>query len=90
MESKLEELINALQDRDCRVEQHASIMEVTFASSTDADWFEAIMRSGRESSGASCLMSLRPEGENKTHKFVFNVQDMDRFIALIKSDKSLK
>lgn len=81
----IDELIKALENKDCTVKQHSSIMEVSFKNSADADWFEQIMRSGSQNSGASCLMSLRPEGENKTHKFVFNVQDIGRFIKLIKS-----
>jgi len=84
--NKLQELKDALQDKNCSIEKHSSVMEVTFENSEDADWFEAIFENYQKESAVSCLMSMRPAGENARHKFVFNVKDMDKFIELIKKD----
>lgn len=86
-DSKLQQLKEALKDRNCTIEKHSSVMEVTFSSSSDADWFESIFENYQKASAVSCLMSMRPKGENARHKFVFNVQDMDKFIELIKKEE---
>jgi hypothetical protein len=83
---KLQQLKEALKDRKCTVEKHSSVMEVTFENSEDADWFEAIFEDYERESAVSCLMSMRPNGENARHKFIFNVKDLDKFIELIKKD----
>jgi hypothetical protein len=84
--SKLQQLKEALKDRQCTIEKHSSVMEVTFENSEDADWFEAIFADYERESALSCLMSMRPKGENAKHKFIFNVKDLDKFIELIKKD----
>ncbi|NYB51079.1 MAG: hypothetical protein HVN35_00730 [Methanobacteriaceae archaeon] len=81
---KIQKLKEALKGRECTVEEHSSVMEVTFEDSKDADWFESIFEYYQSKSAVSCLMSMRPKGANARHKFVFNVRDMDKFIELIK------
>jgi hypothetical protein len=83
---KLQKLKEALKYRKCTIEKHSSVMEVTFENSDDADWFEAIFADYERESAVSCLMSMRPKGENARHKFIFNVKDLDKFIELIKKD----
>lgn len=83
-EKNLQQLKKALKDRKCTIEKHSSVMEVTFDDSEDADWFETIFEDYQRASAVSCLMSMRPRGENARHKFVFNVKDMDKFIELLK------
>jgi 16S rRNA C1402 N4-methylase RsmH len=84
--NKLQELKDALQDRNCSLEKHSSVMEITFENSEDADWFENIFEDYQKESVVCCLMSMRPKGENARHKFVFNLKDMDKFIDLIKKE----
>lgn len=81
---KLEELKEALKDRNCSIEKHSSVMEVTFERTEDADWFESIFEDYQRESAVSCLMSMR--GANARHKFVFNVKDMDKFIKLLEEE----
>ncbi len=83
---QIQKLKEALKDQKCTIEKHSSVMEVTFENSADADWFEAIFEDYQKESAVSCLMSMRPKGENARHKFVFNVKDMDKFIELIKKE----
>jgi hypothetical protein len=83
---QLQQLKEALKDKKCTIEKHSSVMEVTFENSEDADWFEAIFADYERESAVSCLMSMRPKGENARHKFIFNVKDLDKFIELIKKD----
>lgn len=85
--SEIQRLKKAFKDRKCIIEKHSSVMEVTFENNEDADWFEAIFEDYQRASAVSCLMSMRPKGENARHKFVFNVRDMDKFIELIKKEK---
>lgn len=81
---KLEKLKEALKDRNCTIEKHSSVLEITFGNAEDADWFENIFEDYQRESAVSCLMSMRPPGENARHKFVFNVKDLDKFIQLLK------
>jgi hypothetical protein len=83
-ENKLEKLKETLKDRNCTIEKHSSVMEITFGNAEDADWFENIFEDYQRESAVSCLMSMRPPGENARHKFVFNVKDLDKFIQLLK------
>lgn len=81
---KLEVLKGALKDRNCSIEKHSSVMEVSFSKKEDADWFEAIFEDYQRQSAVSCLMTMR--GANARHKFVFNVKDMDKFIKLLEEE----
>ncbi len=80
---KLEELRTALKNKDCNIEKHSNVVEVTFANAGDADWFENIFEFLQKESAACCLMPIRPK--NAPPKFIFNVKDMDGLIRLIKS-----
>lgn len=84
--TKIENLREALKDRECTVEKHSSVMEITFENVEDANWFESIFEDYQQKSAVSCLMSMRPKGQNSRHKFVFNVRDMDKFIKLLKEE----
>ncbi len=80
-DEKIRKLKEALKDKNCYIEKHSSVMEITFTQKEDADWFENIFEEYQQKSAVSCLMSMR--GPNSSQKFVFNVQDMDKFIDLI-------
>ncbi len=82
---EINRLREVLKNRNCTVEKHSSVMEITFSRSDDADWFEKIFEEYQRESAVSCLMSMRPRGENARHKFVFNVRDLDKFIELLKN-----
>jgi len=84
-DNKLEELTESLKDRDCKINKQEKVMEIVFNKAEDADWFEDLMESHRGSSTVSCVMSMRPLGQDKNHKFVFNIKDLDKFIELIKN-----
>ncbi|MCC7560049.1 MAG: hypothetical protein KO318_06445 [Methanobacterium sp.] len=79
----IKRLKEVLRSRNCSVEKHSSVMEITFPKSEDAAWFEKVFEDYQRESAVSCLMSMRPRGENAKHKFVFNVQDLGKFIALL-------
>ncbi|HII84084.1 MAG TPA: hypothetical protein HA271_04430 [Methanobacterium subterraneum] len=79
----IKRLKKVLKSRNCTVERHSSVMEITFPKSEDADWFEKVFEDYQRESAVSCLMSMRPRGENARHKFVFNVKDLDKFIELL-------
>ena len=81
---KLEKLKKALNDRNCTIEKHSSVMEIIFQNAEDADWFEAVFEDYQRESAVSCLMSMRPKEQNARHKFVFNVKDLDKFMELLK------
>jgi len=84
MESdEINRLREVLKNRNCTVEKHSSVMEITFFKSEDADWFEKVFEDYQQESAVSCLMSMRPPGENARHKFVFNVKDLEKFIELL-------
>ena len=88
-DTKIKELKKALKNRDCAVEKHSNVLEITFERNEDADWFENIFEYYQKESAVCCLMPIRPK--NTPPKFIFNVKDMDKFIELIKSDvKPLK
>lgn len=80
---EIDRLREVLKSRNCNVEKHSSVMEITFSKSDDADWFEKVFEDYQRESAVSCLMSMRPPGENARHKFVFNVKDLDKFIELL-------
>lgn len=80
---KIENIKKALKGRKCIVEKHSKVMEITFENAEDADWFESIFEDFQKESAVSCLMSMRPRGQNSRHKFIFNVMDMDKFIELL-------
>lgn len=82
---EINRLRQVLKSRSCTVEKHSSVMEITFSRSDDADWFEKIFEDYQRESAVSCLMSMRPRGENARHKFVFNVRDLDKFIELLEN-----
>ncbi|HHT17992.1 MAG: hypothetical protein QM396_07445 [Euryarchaeota archaeon] len=84
-DKKLEGLKKALEKRKCTVEKHSSVMEITFEKAEDADWFQDIFDDYEKESAVSCLMSMRPKGQNVRHKFVFNITDMDKFVELLKA-----
>ncbi len=86
-DDEIRRLEKALENKNCTIEKHSSVMEITFTRKEDADWFEDIFDYPRESA-VSCLMSMRPSGANARHKFVFNVKDMDKFIELIEIVKN--
>jgi hypothetical protein len=85
-DTKIEELRKALKDKNCSIEKHSNVMEITFERGEDADWFENIFEAYQGESAVSCLMSMRPKGKNARPKFVFNVKDMDKFIELVKRE----
>ncbi|MBI5460242.1 hypothetical protein [Methanobacterium sp.] len=87
-DDEIKRLERALEDKNCSVEKHSSVMEITFTRKEDADWFETIFEDYQRESAVSCLMSMRPSGANARHKFVFNVKDMDKFIELIEIGKN--
>jgi len=82
--SKLDKLKKALKDKNCIIEKHSNVMEITFEKTEDAEWFEAIFEDYQRQSAVSCLMTMR--GANARHKFVFNVKDMDNFTKLLKEE----
>ncbi|MGC9516722.1 MAG: hypothetical protein ACP5C3_03375 [Methanomicrobiales archaeon] len=84
-DEKLVELTESLKGRDCKINKQEKVMEIVFNNAEDADWFEDLMESHQGSSSVSCVMSMRPLGQEKNHKFVFNIKDLDRFIELIKT-----
>ena len=81
---KLEELRKALKCRNCSIEKHSSVMEITFKKEADADWFEGVFGKFQNESAVCCLMPIRPK--NATPKFIFNIKDIDKFIELIKKE----
>jgi hypothetical protein len=81
--TQLEKLKRVLKDKNCTVEKHSSVMEITFENTEDADWFQDIFEDFQQKSAVSCLMSMRPKNGNARHKFVFNVKDMDLFIEIL-------
>lgn len=80
---EIKRLRKVLKSKNCIVEKHSNVMEITFLKSEDADWFEKIFEDYQRESAVSCLMTMRPRGANARHKFVFNVQDMGKFIVLL-------
>ena len=80
--TKLEELKKALKGRNCTIEKHSNVMEITFEKEEDGNWFEGIFEYYQKESAVCCLMPIRPK--NAPPKFIFNVKDMDKFIELIK------
>jgi hypothetical protein len=86
-DNKIEKLKEILKDRNCTINKHSSVMEITFSREEDAHWFETIFGDYQRESAVSCLMSMR--GANAQYKFVFNVKDMDRFINLLKKSKDI-
>lgn len=85
--TKIDNLKIALKDKNCKIEKHSNVMEITFEREEDADWFENIFKFLERESAVCCLMPLRPK--NAPPKFIFNVNDMDKLIKLIKNDKSI-
>ena len=83
-DKKLEELKKALKNRNCTVKKHSNVMEITFESKEDGDWFENIFEYYQRESAVCCLMPIRPK--NAPPRFVFNIKDMDKFIELIKEN----
>lgn len=81
---KLEELKKALKRKNCIIEKHSNVMEITFEREEDACWFEGIFEYYQRESAVCCLMPIRPK--NAHPKFIFNVKDMDKFIKLIKEN----
>lgn len=81
--TQLEKLKRALKDKNCTVEKHSSVLEITFENAEDADWFQDIFEDFQRKSAVSCLMSMRPKNANARHKFVFNVKDMDLFVEIL-------
>lgn len=81
---KLEELKKALKHRNCTIEKHSSVMEITFESEDDARWFEGIFEYYQRESAVCCLMPIKPR--NAPPKFIFNIKNMDKFIKLIKKE----
>ncbi len=86
-DEKLDGLKKALKNRKCIIEKHSSVMEITFEKSEDANWFKDIFDDYEKKSAVSCLMSMRPKGQNFRHKFVFNIKDMDKFVELLKKEE---
>ena len=84
--TKIDKLKETLKDKACTVEKHSNVMEITFENTEDADWFESLFEEYQRKSAVSCLMSMRPKGQNSRHKFVFNVRDMEKFIELLKEE----
>lgn len=82
-DTKLEELRKLLKDKNCTIERHSNVMEITFEREKDADWFESIFEYYQKESAVCCLMPIRPK--NAPPKFIFNVKNMDKFIKLIKA-----
>ena len=82
---EINRLREVLKNRNCTVEKHSSVMEITFSQEEDAHWFENIFDDYQRESAVSCLMSMR--GANARYKFVFNVKDMDQFINLLEKSK---
>ncbi|GAB4309396.1 MAG: hypothetical protein Kow0019_06400 [Methanobacteriaceae archaeon] len=85
-DAKLEELRESLKGRDCKINKQEKVMEIVFKNAEDADWFEDLMETHHGTSSVSCVMSMRPLGKGKNHKFVFNIKDTDRFLELIKNN----
>jgi hypothetical protein len=83
-DKKLDELKSVLKNRNCNIELHSDVMEITFEKEDDGDWFEGIFEKFQKESAACCLMPIRPK--NVPPKFIFNVKDMERFIDLIKKE----
>ena len=81
---KLEELKKALKNRNCTIEKHSNVLEITFEREEDGNWFENIFEYYQKESAVCCLMPIRPK--NAPPKFIFNIKDLDRFIELIKED----
>ena len=79
---KLEKLRKALKGRNCSIEKHSNVMEITFKKEEDADWFEVVFGKFQKESAVCCLMPIRPK--NAPPKFIFNIKDIDKFIGLIK------
>lgn len=86
IESDIEELKQVLKNRDCTIRPQSKVMEIIFHNSKDADWFDSLMESHQNGSAVSCLMTMRPLGKSKNHKFIFNIKDLGKFIDLIKTD----
>ncbi len=83
MESNLqmEELREAFKDRNCRIEKHSNVMEITFEREQDGNWFEDIFKHFQRESAVCCLMHIKPK--NAPQKFIFNIKDINKFIELI-------
>jgi len=84
-DTKLEELKESLKGIDCKINKQEKVMEIVFKNADDADWFEGLMETHHGNSSVSCVMSMRPLGRGKNHKFVFNIKDLNSFIELIKN-----
>lgn len=84
---KLEDLKDSLKDKDCIIEKHSNVIEITFKREDDADWFQDIFEYLQKESAACCLMPIRPK--NAPPKFIFNVKNMDKLTKLIKNGESI-
>lgn len=83
-DKELEELRKLLKDKNCTIEKHSNVMEITFEREEDANWFEDIFEYYQKKSAVCCLMPIKPK--NAPPKFIFNVKDMNKFIELIKGE----
>ena len=81
---KLEELKKALKNRNCTIEKHSNVLEITFEREEDGNWFENNFEYYQKESAVCCLMPIRPK--NAPPKFIFNIKDMDNFIELIEEN----
>lgn len=81
----LEKLKKVLHARDCNILYQSKVIEITFKKKEDAEWFEHICSSLKGKSAVSCLMSLNPPSKSQ-YKFIFNIQDMERFLELMDND----
>jgi hypothetical protein len=82
-DTHLEELKKLLKDKNCIIEKHSNVMEITFEREKDANWFEGVFEHYQRESAVCCLMPIRPK--NAPPKFIFNIKDMKKFIELMKS-----
>jgi len=71
----------ALKDRNCILEKHSNVIEITFEKEKDANWFESNFEKFQRESAACCLMPIKPK--NAPTKFIFNIMDINKFIELI-------
>jgi hypothetical protein len=83
-DKKLDELRSILKNRNCNLELHSDVMEITFEKENDGLWFENVFGKLQRESAACCLMPIRPK--NAPPKFIFNIKDMDKFIRLIEEE----
>jgi hypothetical protein len=81
VDTKMEDLKIALKGKNCKIEKHSNVMEITFEKEEDADWFENIFEFLQREAAVCCLMPIRPK--NTPPKFIFNIKDMNKLIDLI-------